>query len=176
MRKIVALAVGAALVCTLLAGCGGGKKIPPENFPHSETLRLDATPEEIIAAENLVFPDYDQTTSKLVYTTIDGVKFRTHFYFSSKWPELLVGYLSSEETKDATKEYDHFVKYFSALYGQGTDAAADFGTPSKDLIQTFQATKWSYSLDGQNFKITLREFLLPDINLHQIDITIDKAL
>ncbi len=149
MRKIVSLALCAALACALLVGCGGGsKKIPPENFPHSETLRLDATPEEIIAAEKLI-ADGEISYKNPQSVMIDGVSLNVRYVMFSSLGKMGASYSLTANT-NVEKQYKQLSKYFSDIYGE----------PSGDIEELLDfsiitSNMWVYSLDQVDYFIAV---------------------
>lgn len=155
MKKIVSLALCAALACALLAGCGGGgsKKIPPENFPHSETLRMDATVDEVVKAENLKTIEVDDSIYDSVATTIDGTQFNAFFLAIPELDRMGITYSITEPSTDFEKVYEQFVSYFSKIYGETEEEQV---TAPTDVLQPLKNKLWRYSFDGNEYIIEVQ--------------------
>lgn len=172
MKRTICALLCLALGCGLLAGCGGKPKIPPENFPHSETLRLDATEEEMLAIEDVkphVLVDhvvegyYDRTEPAVV----DGIEFKLSFWcFDSD--NLLGHYMTSRDDQDFSAEYQQLDKYFTKIYGEGGEVPPRDPITGPDPFNTLDEKRWFYTLDnGQEYAITLtHESSLEEVEGH----------
>lgn len=153
MKKLLALLLCLLPVCGLLTGCGG-PNIPPENFPHSKTLRLDATVAQVIESENLKESEYRKNFYVGVPVTLDGTKVTAGFIGHPEIDQMEVSYLFPSIDDDALeREYEHFLKYFSTLYGEGRDGTT--GPLHFAEEYTVKLHEWSYTLDGEDYLVIL---------------------
>lgn len=158
MKKALAFLLAAALCLGLLAGCG---KSAPPYFPFSQSLRLDATQEEIIEEVNLQILKVNDVVAEIgdyeVYENVipfevDGKNFKGLFFFRNKYLEQ--GLWSYEGNTSMDTVYSQLVKYFSKIYGMGKEKSIEelSSQPGYEGIdnnyQQFTVTFYDFKIDS----------------------------
>ena len=161
MKKIVALAVGLALACGLLAGCQSAPKEIPPYFPHNDSLRLDATEEELLATEEVepeTLSDGTILDGRYLRTEpafIEGIPFQVSFSPGSD-NSIRGFYLAIQLDQNFAEEYQQLDRCFSKLYGKGETISTSDSQLGDESFNRLNEKDWSFTLgNGKKYHVRL---------------------
>lgn len=119
MKKIAALVLCLVLMGSLFAGCQQKPKEIPPCFPHSNSVRLDASEEEIKALD-VTDGITEHWYNAVSHVSIDHIPFQL-IYRLNVYNEITASYVNNgADGMDTQKAYNQLVDYFSEIYGKGS--------------------------------------------------------
>lgn len=145
MKKVAALVLCLMLMGSLFAGCQQKPKEIPPYFPHSDSIRLDVSEQDIINMGVPIYPyDIPYWYEPESPVSIDGIDFRL-IYMMNRHDEATGNYTAVSESLDVPKGYDQLKQYFTKIYGQGEEIT-DWPDYRIDPI----GTHWDFIIDTGN--------------------------
>ncbi|MEG1012192.1 MAG: hypothetical protein RSD27_09570 [Ruthenibacterium sp.] len=145
MKRVFA---GLLCVCLLLlVGCGQPKEYPPY-YPHSDTLRLDASAEEILAATEMKPVKEGMKFYEAIEPILwDGLKYSMTMV-SDEDNAPRVYYVTRSTESDLSEVHAAWKKHFSEIYGKPSKA--------NDSEVFMQCDVWKFQIDtGDQYTIGL---------------------
>lgn len=138
------------LLCVLLlAGCGQPKEIPPY-YPHDDTLRLDASVDEILAAQEMASKKMEGDYETVNPLQLFGLECNMMVLSHDEATPSVAYYIESTES-DLSKEYEKWEKHFSKICGKPDE----FELVSFGLADS----RWMFEIDtGKKYTVGLSRY------------------